>query len=378
MKHKIVINTTTLKIGGALQVAYSIVNELILIKSNHHFLILCSPEFFEQLKNLQFPDNFSYKLINTSPAKFFTRRAITRQLNEIVSDFEAEVVLTVFGPSYWRPEVRHICGFADGWCYYPKTIAYSRLNIIDKFKRKLLSKYKLHHLKREVDFLFIETDDAKERLIDILNYDASKIVTINNTYSNIYNSSNISGPSILEDRTEGEMRFLLLSANYPHKNISILNQVIPLLKDKIHCFKFILTIPPDEINSLISPQNMNWITNVGPVNVSDCLKLYNESDFLFLPTLLETFTATYPEAMKMRKLILTSNLSFAKDICADAAIYFNPLDPHEIVNKIVGVVNNSNNINEIVKEGCNRVQLFPTASERAASLLQLCININKK
>lgn len=370
----VVINATTLNKGGALQVAYSVVNELMLIKSDHSFLVLCSPAFFEQLKNFKLPSNFSYKLINTSPARLLTRKAVNKKLNEIVIDFEAEVVLTVFGPSYWRPQVKHICGFADGWCYYPKTIAYSKLRFIDKIKRKLLSVYKLHHLKKEVDFLFIETDDARVRLKDILDYDANKIVTVNNTYSDIYNTKNSNGSSILDKRKKGEIRFLMLCANYPHKNITILNEIIPLLKDKIQSFKFILTIPSDEIDRLISPGISNWVTNIGPADVKDCLKLYNESDFLFLPTLLETFTATYPEAMKMRKLILTSDLPFAKDICGDSAIYFNPLDPNEIVNEIVKIINNPKKIKEIIEEGDRRVQIFPTAKERAEKLLQLCTN----
>lgn len=373
----VVINATTLNKGGALQVACSVVNELMLIKSDHSFLVLCSPAFSEQLKNLKLPSNFSYKLINTSPARLLTRKAVNKKLNEIVNDFGAEVVLTVFGPSYWRPHVKHICGFADGWCYYPKTIAYSKLRFIDRIKRKLLSAYKLHHLKKEVDFLFIETDDARKRLTEILDYDTNKIVTINNTYSNIYNKSLTDDANIIGDREIGEVRFLLLSANYPHKNISILNEMIPLLKDKIQSFKFILTIPKDEIDRLISPEISNWIINIGPVDVNDCLKLYNECDFLFLPTLLETFTSTYPEAMKMGKLILTSKLPFAKDICGDAAIYFDPLDPMEIVDEIVKIINKPAKIKAIIEEGFDRVQIFPTAKERAESLLQLCINNDK-
>ena len=68
--------------------------------------------------------------------------------------------------------------------------------------------------------------------------------------------------------------------------------------------------------------------------VENCPKLYNQADAMFLPTLLETFSASYPEAMKMERPILTSDLDFAKDICGDAALYFNPLDSYDIANKI--------------------------------------------
>ena len=47
---------------------------------------------------------------------------------------------------------------------------------------------------------------------------------------------------------------------------------------------------------------------------------------IFLPTLLKVFIAAYPEAMKIEKPIMTSNYSFATDVCQDSALYFDPLD----------------------------------------------------
>ena len=116
-------------------------------------------------------------LFETSPARISTRKSIVVKLNNAVNEFKGEVVLTVFGPSYWKPKVKHICGFADGWCYYPETIALKRLKLIPRIKRILLSKYKLFYLKKDSDYLFIETVDAKKRLIDILN---NKLIVIIN------------------------------------------------------------------------------------------------------------------------------------------------------------------------------------------------------
>ena len=64
-----------------------------------------------------------------------------------------------------------------------------------------------------------------------------------------------------------------------------------------------------------------------------------QSDAMLLPTMLECFSASYPEAMVMKKPVLTSDLSFARSICGNAAIYFNPFDPADIADKIIGLVN---------------------------------------
>lgn len=38
-----------------------------------------------------------------------------------------------------------------------------------------------------------------------------------------------------------------------------------------------------------------------------------------MPSLLECFTATYPEAMRMERPIVTTDLAFAQGLCGEAA-----------------------------------------------------------
>ena len=49
----------------------------------------------------------------------------------------------------------------------------------------------------------------------------------------------------------------------------------------------------------------DWLLAVGGVDIRECPSLYEQCDFMFLPTLLECFSASYAEAMKMRRPILT-------------------------------------------------------------------------
>ena len=93
---------------------------------------------------------------------------------------------------------------------------------------------------------------------------------------------------------------------------------------------------------------------------------------MFLPTLLETFSASYPEAMIMEKPIITSNLSFAKDICASSAEYFNPLDPEDIAKKILNLYSDKNRYNQLIEFGKKQVKIFPNPNERAKKYLSIC------
>jgi glycosyltransferase involved in cell wall biosynthesis len=81
--------------------------------------------------------------------------------------------------------------------------------------------------------------------------------------------------------------------------------------------------------------------------------------------------------MKMKKPILTSDLSFAYSICGDAAEYFDPFDPEDIANKIIFLVNNINRQKELIQKGEERLQDFETPDSRAKKLLEICYKIGK-
>jgi hypothetical protein len=82
--------------------------------------------------------------------------------------------------------------------------------------------------------------------------------------------------------------------------------------------------------------------------------------------------------MKMNKPILTSDLSFAHDICGEAAEYFNPCDPEDIVTKIVDLAKNNDRQKELIIKGKERLMFFETAETRAKKYLEICETIIKK
>ena len=72
---------------------------------------------------------------------------------------------------------------------------------------------------------------------------------------------------------------------------------------------FVVTIDDESYENMFSHNPR--VINLGPVAHKSCPSIYSQCDFLFAPTLLETFSASYPEAMKMNLPISTSKYSFA-------------------------------------------------------------------
>lgn len=360
---KIIINTSTIVIGGGIQVSKSIIEELKVNSENEYFVFLSS--FVEaELRGIHFGENFTFYKFPMSPSKISKRKEIIKRLSELEKEILPDLVFTVFGPSYWKPKSIHVCGFADGWCYNPKTIAFSNLSLLEKIKIKLLIKYKNFYIKTTTDHLIVETNVAKENIVKFLKYPNSNVHVIGNTCSAVYYEE-------FESKSTNEVTYDLftLSAYYASKNLDIINDVSNILKEQsVKPFRFFLTI--DETTFKEKFGNNEMVFNLGPQPIKNGPKLYDTYDALFLPTLLETFSANYPEAMKMKKPILTSDLDFARDVCDNAAIYFDPLDPKDIAEKIIAAfVPETRKI--LIRNGQNRLLDLETPKSRKVKYLKV-------
>lgn len=365
---KILINVSNLVMGGAVQVAHSFLHELVKLNYSNIYVVCYTDSSLPSLDKSEFPENFKFVRIDCSPAIIYKRHKTIPQLRSVESSFKPDAVFTVMGPAYWKPRSIHICGFADGWVYNPKSVAYDQLNFIKKTKRRLLNKIKIFRLKTEAVHYILETNDARKKFSLTCAVSMSSLSVVSNTFNSIYTLP-FQYKGLIKD--SGTFKLLVLSAYYPHKNLDIINQVVELMPKDLD-YTFYLTLPDDIYRRRFC--DTRNVVNLGVQHISNCPEIISTSDAVFLPTLLETFTAVYPEAMVMGKPILTSNYGFAKDVCGDAAEYFNPLDAKNIRDKIVLVARDPARYEDLVRLGKKRVEIFPSANERAKEY----INIIKK
>lgn len=358
--------------GGAIQVANSFINEINQIDTNNQYLVCYTKLSLPNLDKTLYSNQFKFVLFESSPARLSSRFKTIMKLNETEKYFNPDLVFTLFGPSYWQPKTKHITGFADGWVYNPNSIAFSKLNFINKIKRQVLSKIKIYFLKKNITHFILETNDAKEKFSKYLKIELSKISVVSNTYNGVFNNVVREKNTIMNNSS---FKLLTLSAFYPNKNLEIINDVIQLIPEELD-IKFYLTLPDDIFKTKFIKSNK--IINLGVQNIEDCPQIMYSCDVMFLPTLLETFSASYPEAMVMNKPILTSNYSFARSICGDAAEYFDPLSAEDIANKIINLVGNLKRLNELADLGRKKVIDFPSSKERAIKYLNIFNQILKK
>lgn len=251
--------------------------------------------------------------------------------------------------------------FLFDWPYavYPKSEVWKMMGLADY----LVKKSKLYYFKKfakYIDVLIAQTDTMRKHLISL--YGIQNIEVIPNAVS----LDNLYGGVVKNYNFPSGFKFLYLTHYYPHKNIEIFLEIAKRIKAQNLEFKLITTLDPkqhkDARKFLCEIKELgleNIILNLGAVSMENVPSLYKQCDALLMPTLLESFSGTYVEAMYHRKPILTSKYDFAKDVCQNAAVYFNPHDAEEILNVMSKVFDSERKRESMILEGTKVLNQMP-------------------
>lgn len=365
---RILINAANIHVGGGVQVSASFINDLYILYSNKDkipFDIAISTEVFLNLnKNINTEKFNNFKIIN-----IFGIKRITLEEKKYFDN--VDILFSIFGPFYLKTNAKiKIVGFAQAWIAYPKNIAYSKLSLMNKIKYKLKFLIQGYYFKKN-DHIVVELEHVKKALINNLLISSEKISIVYNAYSDIFNHpedwNNI-------QYTKRKYTIGFLGRAYPHKNLSILASVSDILKKK-YCFDcdFLFTLTPEEMESLKFNQYDNFFS-VGPLNLTQCPSFYTSIDLLIFPSLLESFSITPIESMKMGCPLIASNIPFIHDICKKSAIYFDPLDPNDIAEKIFLYQQNKEQQQLNIQQGLKLVESMPNSMDRTRKYLELITN----
>jgi glycosyltransferase involved in cell wall biosynthesis len=373
---RLLINTASTFKGGGVQVAKSFIEECKKFKE-HEYAIILGENIAKTINKTEYPKNFCFQNAPFRPAiKVFSWSSHNYFLKELENKWKPDVVFTTSGPSYWRPKVGHVMGYNLPHYIYSDSPYFKNIpcssNLRWKF-RKIVAKY---FFKRDADALVVQTDDVKERVKELLS--KKSVFTVSNTISEHYLSPK-KVPKKLPIKAKNQFRLLTLSAWYPHKNLSIIPKVLDvLIKKGYKNVVFVVTLPKiDEAKLNLVDKYEGQLINIGQVKVEEGASLYEECDAMFLPTLLECFSASYAEAMQLRKPIITSDMGFAHTVCKKAAVYINPLDAKDIASKIITLYESKELQQDLLNKGIQRLEMFGSSQDRAKRYIEICEGLVK-
>lgn len=372
---RVLLNCTTLVKGGALQAAVSFIATAMSVDDSIKWHYMISRNIWDELQETgQVPDVRYFSVIEKSPAKSSQSR---NQIRALVKEVAPDLVFTFFGPAYVEFQVPHLCGVADGWVTHGDRWAWRTVRNPVEAARLLGAIIYKAVMFRRADAWVTESTTAKSGLIRRLRLPEDSITVVPNSCGSHY----------LENRTATEipkchvpLKILCLSAYYRHKNLEIIPDVAKALQKSLpnRHVRFLLTLPgsSDGFKRILSKAAAlgvdDRIINMGPIPVSRGPEVYSASHILFLPSVLETFSANYPEAMAMGLPIVTSDLGFAREICGEAASYFKPMDANAAACAITELCQDGELWMSLVNNGKSKLRALPT-QERKYELYKNCL-----
>lgn len=367
------MNTASTFKGGSVQVASSIIRECINYPE-HEYHIVLGQKLAEQIDQQSFPGNFSFYTIPYRPATKVKGLGYSDLfLTGLEQKIKPDVVFTSSGPSYWRPLAPHLMGYNLPHYIYSDSPFFRKLSWLTRMKWKLKGQLIRSYYRKDADALVCQTDDVRDRAKKWLGI--NQAFTVTNTCASHYRKDSI---ECFEFPVEHAHKFKLLSLSgyYPHKNLEIINQIAELATARsLSDILFVVTINPEEYDLVFRESAKPYVLNLGQVKLEDGPALYRSCDAAFLPSLLECFSANYPEAMAMNKPIITADMSFARTVCKEAAVYCSPNDPQSYLDAILKVKTDITFREKLVALGQEQLNNFMTATERAAAIINICQNM---
>ena len=366
----ILINCSNLKNGGGLQVADSFCKQLYKYEQHHFYIVLSSALTY--LKGmLEMHKNTTIIIYDLKKSIWTVLGGRNKILDNLVIQNNINVALTVFGPSIWIPRCPHLCGFARAQLILKDSPYYKRIGI----KTKVIYKIWAWAFKRCSHVFFSENDFISDQLQKL--FRNVKTYTVTNYYNQIFDEPSEWKRDIEIKKGDGII-ILTLATPYPHKNIGITIDITKYLKKNYPNFKFHFVLTCKESDIEVPSSLLSHFTFIDRVNITQCPYLYEQSDILFMPSLMECFTASYPEAMKMGVPIVTTDLNFAKSLCGNAACYYSSIDPASAAEAIYKVASDKEYASKLIANGKERLKKFDNYNQRADKLIEILEKISNK
>ena len=364
--YRVLVNTSTLMQGGGLQVAAAFIEHALQDSDAASWEYMISRSAARELEGFGIDiSGPHFHVFEKSPARHADER--DRAL-KIEARMQPDLVFTLFGPAYVRFKSRHLCGVADPWVTHSSWLAFKTLGFsLETLKMIGTMAWKSLWWKR-VDYWWTEAPVARDGLISRLRCPPENVFIIPNTAGPQFERNKVSASFPAGEK----IQILCLSAYYCHKNLEIIPDVV-LEIEKLRPdldFEFTVTLPMEklEVRKIFARADRigasHRIKNLGRVPVRETPGLYAKSHMTFLPSLLEVFSAVYPESLCTGVPLVTTDLRFARDVCKDAAAYFEPTNAFSAAEQIVRLAEDEDYWQQISNRGRQVYKELPNAGQK--------------
>jgi glycosyltransferase involved in cell wall biosynthesis len=367
----LLFNVSNLRFGGGISVARGLLDALVPLRSNDNIYII-APEH-KGYEKLAASGNVSVigvpqRFHRSWPVKYYYNQVVFRRL---VTQYHIDKVFSLGNIAFPSGDVPQLLLLQNAWPVYPDSIAWQVLDKKATLYNKMMNAWTDKNLPY-AQLYALQTEVMRERFCQQYGIGKSQTMLLPNAVG-------AQDGTCTEASREGNIiHLLMLSKYYPHKNFDILLPLAQLIKEQHRRITITITINPAEsaagkafLQKIKDLQLEDIIHNAGHIPAAQLATIYRQHDALLFPTLLESFSGTYIEAMHYGLPIFTSDLDFAKGVCGDAAFYFNPMHAEEILHTITTAYATPQLLQQKAAAATAIVQAMPSWAQIAASFSEI-------
>ena len=353
---RIAVIAGNLRVAGGASVGRNIVSTLPTVAPMHDYLFFVPGG----VGYATFPDKSNVSVIETDAISTPSVAVdILRRIPVALRAFEPDLVWTLGNLPLRHTPCRQALLVHNPHLFYANS-HFIRESWRYKQKNRAMAAYVRRSL-RFVDIVFCQTTIAAHRFER--EYRHSNVAVMPNAISGVIDlaAQATRAPSIVRRRSDS-FRLIALTKYYAHKNLELIVDAYSrfgntLLRGTV-CFLTIDRTQHPRAHRLlqrIERETPTQIVNLGPLRQEDVGACFQSMDALLHPSSLESFSASYLEAMAFGTPILASDFDFSREICGGAAIYFDPVDPANLANAIRTLLDNVELRDRLSEEGRRRL-----------------------
>ena len=358
---RLLILAHNLKASGARSVGWNVTRALPEVAPDHEYMFVV-PQAAEYDLH---PDKPNVEVLEVESTSILARFRLEQYgLPRLVRHFKPDWVWALGNLPLAATGGSQALLFHDPHLIYPQR-EFGREIMSERLKKALLRRVLRHRLPA-VDLVFCQTETARARF-ETHYYPVTRTVLFPNAFS--YRAAEGEGdgratPPALEPYA-GRFKFFVLTRYFAHKNLELIAEAYERYRTDLAQTVTFLTIDGSQhpgsrrlLNRIKRSGLEELIVNLGPLRQSQLSVYYRDTDSLLLPTLQESYSATYLEAMTFGRPILTSDRDFARELCGDAGLYFNPHDAESLKEAMVRISQNESERRSLVAAGAARLPVI--------------------
>jgi glycosyltransferase involved in cell wall biosynthesis len=184
-------------------------------------------------------------------------------------------------------------------------------------------------------FVIVQTQTMRKTIMNAFGIEPAKI-TVSCPTVGAFKPPSVPSPSLESMRqSQPGCRALYVGNDAKYKNLGVLFKAVEKLRENFPAFSLFLTLRPDHPAS-----QTPGISCLGYLNREQLSEAYSLADFVVMPSLQETVGLPMLEAMSAGAPVIAADRPYAREVCRDAAVFFDPFSSASLISTIEMLMRN--------------------------------------